>query len=172
MSNAQQKVTLHPSPKNYLGYYFLGILTLPLLVGFIFIWLAYKRQNEKKYFITNSSIGVEEQGVLEQLSLVDIQQTNVKQTAIQRFLNIGSIELNAKVSSIVLEGIDKPTELLSKIDAAIAFEKEKLQQKKTIEVRRPTHNPGTIEKMDQLTGMWQQGLISYEDYENERKKLS
>ncbi len=172
MSDAQQKVTLHPSPKNYLGYYILGVLTLPLLVGFVFLWMAYKRQNENIYYISNTSIGIEEQGVLEQLSLVDIQQTQVTQTAVQKLLGIGNIELSAKVSTLVLEGLNAPFELLKKIDAAIAFEKQKLQQKKPVTVRQPTHSPGTMEKIDQLTGMWQQGLISYEDYENERKKLS
>jgi hypothetical protein len=86
-------------------------------------------------------------------------------------LNIGDIHLKANVTELVLTGIENPTSLLEKIDTAIAYQKEQLKANKKITAREPTHDPGTLEKLDYLTGLWQQGLINDEDYDSERKKF-
>ncbi len=37
--------------------------------------------------------------------------------------------------------------------------------------RPPTHAPGSLEPLNDLVGLWQQGLITDEEYETERRRL-
>ena len=70
---------------------------------------------------------------------------------------------------MVLRGIENPFNLKGMLDKAISAEKKRQQEKKRTEPREPDHDPGTMERMDYLTGLWQQGLVSDEDYEKERE---
>lgn len=171
MSNPEKSIILSPSHKNYFWEYLIGVLLIPLLIGIVVIWYINKKRNSIQYRITDSSISKTEKEDNAELELVTILETSVSQSGFQKLLSIGDIKLKANVSEIILEGIEHPLGLLDKIDTAIAYQKEQLNASKKIQARKPTHDPGTLEKMDYLTGLWQQGLISDEDYDKEREKF-
>lgn len=171
MSESNKIITLTPSWKNYFRGYAFGFLLLPVLVGIIILWFTIKKQKSVRFEISDHSIAVLQNSDKRELSLVDILSTSVEQSKFQTLFNIGDIHLQANVSTLILTGIEEPEGLLEKIDTAIAYQKEQLKASKQIQARKPTHDPGTLEKLDYLTGLWQQGLISDEDYDSERKKF-
>lgn len=172
MSESNKTITLTPSWKNYFWGYFFGFLLLPVLVGIIILWSTNKRRKNLRFEISDNSIAVIQGSDKQELSLVDILSTSVEQSKLQSLFNIGDIHLQANVSEMVLTGIKDPSILLDKIDTAIAYQKEQLKASKKVKPREPSHDPGTLDKMDYLTGLWQQGLISDEDYDKERKNFS
>lgn len=172
MSNPEKSIILTPSRKNYFWGYLIGVLLIPLLIGIFIIWYINRKRNSIQYQITDTSISKVAKEDKTELELVNILETSVSQTGVQKLLGIGDIKLKANVSELMLEGIGKPESFLEKIDTAIAYQKEKLKASEKIKPRKPTHEPGTLEKLDYLTGLWQQGLISDEDYDHERKKFS
>ncbi len=172
MTNSEKSIVLHPSWKNYFLLIILGIILAPLLVGIVLLWLAYYKRTNTQFLISDHSIVEKQKSESKKVELVDINETRIVQSSWEKFLKIGNIHLQANVSEIVLEGISEPQSLLDKIDTAIAYQKELLNQKKSLERKEPQFDPGSLDKLDQLTGMWQQGLISDEDFEEERKKFS
>lgn len=172
MSNPEKSIILTPSRKNYFWGYLIGVLLIPLLIGIVVIWFINRKRNSIQYQITDTSVSKVTKEDKTQLELINILETSVSQTGLQKLLGIGNIKLKANVSELILEGIENPESFLEKIDTAIAYQKEKLKASEKIKPRKPTHDPGTLEKLDYLTGLWQQGLISDEDYDQERKKFS
>ncbi|MFY0696360.1 MAG: hypothetical protein JXR11_00750 [Balneola sp.] len=172
MSNPEKSIILTPSRKNYFWGYLIGVLLIPLLIGIVVIWFINRKRNSIQYQITDTSVSKVTKEDKTQLELINILETSVSQTGLQKLLGIGNVKLKANISALILEGIEKPESFLEKIDTAIAYQKEKLKASEKIKPRKPTHDPGTLEKLDYLTGLWQQGLISDEDYDQERKKFS
>lgn len=172
MSESNKTITLTPSWKNYFWGYFFGFLLLPVLVGIIILWSTNKKRRNLRFEISDTSIAVIQDSDKQELSLIDILSTSVEQSKLQSLFNIGDIHLQANVSKLVLEGIENPASLLEKIETAIAYQKELIKASQKMKPKRPTHDPGTLDKMDYLTGLWQQGLISDEDYDEELKNFS
>jgi hypothetical protein len=172
MTNPEKSIVLTPSRKNYFWGYLFGVLMIPLLIGIVVIWFINRKRNSIQYRITDTSVSKVTKEDKTLLELVNILKTSVSQTGLQKLLGIGNVKLKANVSALILEGIENPESFLEKIDTAIAYQKEKLKASEKIKPRKPTHDPGTLEKLDYLTGLWQQGLISDEDYDQERKKFS
>lgn len=172
MTNPEKSIILTPSRKNYFWGYLIGVLLIPLLIGIVVIWFINRKRSSIQYRITDTSVSKVTKEDKTQLELVNILKTSVSQTGLQKLLGIGNVKLKANVSALILEGIENPESFLEKIDTAIAYQKEKLKASEKIKPRKPTHDPGTLEKLDYLTGLWQQGLISDEDYDQERKKFS
>ncbi len=171
MNNKKETLTLLPSWKNYFWLIAAGILLSPALIGVIILWLVYSKRKTTKFIISDNSIAVKSKTEQKEVHLADINSTEIKRSNWQNVLGIGDIHLQANVSEIVLEGISDPKSLLDKIDTAIAYQKELLNQKKSLRREEPKYDPGSMDKLDQLTGMWQQGLISDEDFDEERKKF-
>jgi len=171
MNNTQEKITIHPSWKNYFWAYFFGVLLTPMLIGIVVLWITNKKKKNIIFTVTDNSINTSKKGNKESLDLIHILSTSYSQNQLQKLLGIGDIKLQANVSELILEGIEEPTSFLEKIDIAIAYQNEQRKASEKITPREATHNPGTLDKMDYLTGLWQQGLISDEDYDTERKKF-
>ncbi len=169
MSDTLKTITLTPSWKNYFWSYFFGLLLVPFLIGIIIISYAHKTRKKTHYQITDISIARIEETDKRELDLVNILETSFSQTTTQKLFGIGNIKLQANVSELILEGISQPASILANIDIAIAYQKERLKASKKVPTREPTHDPRTIDKLDYLTGLWQQGLINDEDYDSERK---
>jgi len=172
MTNSEKSIVLHPSWKNYFFQIIVGIILAPFLIGIVLLWLAYDKRNNTQFLISDHSIVEKRKSESKEVELVDINETSIIQSFWQSFLKIGNIHLKANVSEIVLEGISDPESLLDKIDTAIAYQKELLNQKKSLKREEPKFDPGSMDRLDQLTGMWQQGLISDEDFNEERKNFS
>jgi len=171
MSEPNKRITLTSSWKNCFWGYFWGVLLAPVLVGIIILWFTNKSRKSIQYQITDLSVARIEGNEKKELELVHILETSFSQTGLQKFFGIGNIHFKANVSELIFEGLEHVESLLDKIDTAIAYQKEQLKASKKIKGRKATHDPGTLDKLEYLTGLWQQGLISEDDYDNERKKF-
>lgn len=166
----ERKIVLKPHWRSYFWYYIAGVLLLPLFgAGLIILWLTHRKQTSVTYEIHNRFIRKSGDGDPFELNLIHIETISVEQTRIEKKFRIGTVKLAANVSVLELIGMKNPGNLAEMIRQAVRTEKKRRYDLKKTRAREPEHTPGTLDKMDYLTGLWQQGLISNEDYEKEKK---
>lgn len=165
----ERKIVLKPDWRSYFWHYLTGVLLLPLFgAGIIILWLTHRKRTSITFEIHDQFIRKRSDGDPFELNLIHIEDISVNQTWIEKRFHIGTVRLAANVSVLELTGMEKPWNLADMIGSAVKSEKKRLYDLKRNRVREPDHTPGTLDKMDYLTGLWQQGLISNEDYEKEK----
>jgi hypothetical protein len=168
--STSKSFTLHISWKNHLLEYVLSILLIPVLgLGLLALFWVWKRQNRITYQVTDRKITSRDNQYQRNVDLLSIKQVEVKQSWLQEKMDVGDLKLHTSASSMTLYGMENPYNLKGLLEKAIAAEQQRHQQQEKTKPREPDYDPGSMEKMDYLTGLWQQGLVSDEDFEEERK---
>jgi len=166
----RKTIDLEPSWKNHILGYALSVLLVPLFgIGLIGLYLVYQRQKKYSYTFSDTQISSKDEKYQRNIDLVNIARVTVEQSWLQSKMGVGNIVLHTSATSLTLRGIESPQNLKGVLEKAIAAEKQRQQEKQKTKPKQPDHNPGTMERMDYLTGLWQQGLVSDEDYEKEKK---
>ncbi|MDX1637866.1 MAG: PH domain-containing protein [Balneolaceae bacterium] len=167
--NDPKEIRLTPSWKQYFWSYLLSILTIPIGIGIVVLYLVRKRHLSERYRVTDTQITSVDQKYHRNIDLVNIENVSVTQSWTQEKLGIGTIELQTSAATMQLLGMENPYRLKETIEAAIAAERKKREKKSFRRHPDPKHKPGSMDKIDYLTGLWQQGLLSEEDFEDQRK---
>jgi len=169
-NSPDKTVTLTPSWKNHILGYVISVLLIPVLgIGLLGLYWVYKRQTGYSYLFSDTQISSRDSKYQRNVDLSSIEKVKVQQSWVQEKMGVGDLILHTSASSMTLLGMENPRNLKGLLDKAIKAEHKRLQEQKQTEPKTPDHNPGTMDRMNYLTGLWQQGLVSDEDYENERK---
>lgn len=160
----EKSIILRSSAKAYFWQYAAGILLIPVLAGFYLLWKLHQKRKNTYYKITDHSITAIKPPISETFDLVDIKHVRVE----EKIFNTGHIFLNTASREMVMEGLENPAGLKNSIEKAIAMEHQRLEHQKQVQPREVKFAAGEMERMDYLTGLWQQGLISDEDFEREK----
>jgi len=166
----EKSITFQPVWQGFFWHYLIGIVLIPLFgAGLFLIWYAYRRRSAIRYDIFDHKIRQIDGKDVFELNLRDINEVSVDQNRIEKRFDTGRVIIQANVSSIEMIGMENPESLAGTIRAAVEAEKKRFARQSERKKREPDHAPGTLDKMDYLTGLWQQGLISDEDYLQEKK---
>ena len=167
----EKKVELQPDWRSWFWWYLWGILLIPLLgIGIYIIWRAQRTRKSIRYEIYDRYILSKDSKYTQRVDLADISEINVRQRWIDKKFNTGDILISSPASTIKLLGIREPNQTTTLIEHAVAAEKQRISElKRSTEPASVKHDPGTLDKLDYLTGLWQQGLISDSDFKQERK---
>lgn len=166
---SQKTINLQPSWKNHVLGYALSILLIPLVIGLIGLYWVYKRHKKYSYTFTDTQISARDDKYQRNIDLVNIEYINLEQSWLQKKMEVGDLILHTSATSLTLRGMETPERLKNTLEKAIAAEKQRQTQKKKTEPRQPDRKPGTMDRMDYLTGLWQQGLVSDDEFEEEKK---
>jgi len=167
--SASRSTILRPSWKQFAIGYLLSILTIPIGIGIIGLYFVRKRHKRLTYKVTDDRISSIGQKYRQNMDLVNIEFIKIRRSWLQKKLGIGDLILHTAGSSMDLVGMEKPGELKRMIEQAVKVRLERLKPSKQEQRRAPDTQPGSMEKMNYLTGLWQQGLLSDEDFDNEKK---
>ena len=163
-------ITLQPNWKNYLLGYTLSVLLIPLFgIGLIGLYWVYKKQQKYTYTFSDTQISSRDEKYQRNIDLVNIEDVSVKQNWLQEKTGVGNVIVRTTATSMNLRGMDDPFALKDMLEKAISIQKERLKKKEQTKPEQPDGNPGSMERMDYLTGLWQQGLVSDDDFEKEKK---
>jgi len=166
----QKTYTLTPSWKHYFIGYLLSILTIPLAgIGLIALYFVRKKHKERKYEVTDSQISSIDSKYQKNVDLINIEEVTIEQSWLQAKLDVGTLILETSASKMELIGVENPGQVRQILEKAVQAELQRMEQAQETKAREPEYKPGSIDKMEYLTGLWQQGLISEEDFEKERK---
>lgn len=167
---SQKSIDLRPSWKNHILGYCISILLIPLFgIGLIGLYWVYKRQKKYSYTFTDTQISARDDKYQRNIDLVNIEYVNLEQSWLQEKMELGDLVLHTTATSLKLRGMENPETLKNMLEKAILAEKQRQKQKEKTEPRQPDRKPGTMDRMDYLTGLWQQGLVSDEEFEKEKK---
>ncbi|MGD8427826.1 MAG: hypothetical protein PVH63_09340 [Balneolaceae bacterium] len=169
-SSTPKTITLTPSWKNHIIGYTFSILLIPVFgIGLFALYWVWKRQTQNSYLVSDTQISSRDNKYQQNIDLVNIDRVELRQSWLQKKMEVGDVILRTSASSMALLGIENPGNLKKLLEKAIRAEQERFQQKEKTKPRKPDYEPGTMDRMDYLTGLWQQGLVSDEDYDKERK---
>ena len=166
----EKSYTLTPSWKHFFKGYLFSILTIPLAgIGLIALYFVRKKHKSRKYVITDTRISAIDAKYHRNIDLVNIENVEVRQSWLQKKFGIGNLLLKTSASELTIAGIENPGQLKEILEKAIYAEVQRQKEREKTKPREPEYSPGSMDRMEYLTGLWQQGLISDEDYEKERK---
>ncbi|GEM_PF-251174 len=164
-----QSYELRPDWRIYLPAYVIGGLLAPLLVG---IWIIYRYRKKwlgMRYVVTNSEVIHESDGLETRMPLHDITACEVRFDGLAARFGLGTIHIRHTGGTQELPGIPDPEPVAVLIERAAESERDRMKMREEIEKSRPRHPSGTLERKNELVGLWQQGLISEEDYQREMR---
>ncbi len=167
MSNNQKSIKLTPSWKAFFWRYVFGVLLAPLIIGIYLLWKTRKEHKSISYKITDRRITVVDGNISQNIDLAEIR----KATPGEKQFGIGSVILRTQGREIKLLGLKNPETISISIEKAVEAELKRLEAEKQTKPREINYDPGTMDRLDYLTGLWQQGLISDEDFTAEKKNL-
>ncbi|CAN5119257.1 hypothetical protein BH23BAC3_BH23BAC3_36280 [soil metagenome] len=168
-----KSIELRPDWKRWLWGYFFGILLIPLAgIGLFVLWKVHKKKNSYIYKVTDQQIRVTVDNLSQTVDLVNIKTLDVEQNWFDKKFNLGDITLITESRTIKLLGQTKPETLAETITTAIHAERKRIEELNKVRQKPVEYPPpGTIDKLDYLTGLWQQGLISNEDFKKEKQNF-
>ena len=167
-----KSIELKPDWKRWFWGYLLGVLLVPVIgIGLVVLWFVHSRRKSMVYTVTDRQIEYRDKTMSQKIDLANVETLDVEQNWVDKKFGIGDIKLSTSSRSITLKGQTDPQKLSDMIEAAIRAERKRLEELNKVEEepKEPETNPGTLDKLDYLTGLWQQGLLSDEDFEKERK---
>lgn len=167
-----QAFSLQPSWKHFFIPYFFSVLAIPIFgIGLVALYYVWKKHRAIIYKVTNTQISSVNEKFHRTVDLVNIEWVELEQNWLQEKLGVGTLVLHTPASEMRLIGMTTPERLVQIMEQAVEAEKERQRQRQRTKTKpkEPKYEPGSMDKMDYLTGLWQQGLISNEDYEKERK---
>jgi len=168
-----KSIELRPDWKRWFWGYFFGILMIPLAgIGLFILWKVHSKKKSYVYKVTDRQIKAVGDNVSQTVDLANITNLDVEQNWFDKKFGIGDITLITRSRQIKLLGQTNPQSLAETISRAIHSERkriEDLNKTKPKPVEPPP--PGTLDKLDYLTGLWQQGLISNEDFKKEKQNF-
>lgn len=171
MPPQSHKFTLHQSWKYFFWSYFLAFFTIPLFgAGLILLYLLRKKRKSVVYTITDTQIIWADKKIEQHVDLPDISQVQLQQSSMHARLQVGTLILHSSTAGMKLRGIEQPGQIKKLLEQAIQAKKQQRKQQKSTSPS-PQYDPGSMPKLDYLTGLWQQGLITDDDFETERKRL-
>jgi hypothetical protein len=167
MSNNKKSITLTPSWKAFFWRYFFGVILTPLLIGIYLLVKTWKNQKSISYIISDRTITIEDGHISQNIDLVDIRQAE----AGEKKFGVGSVFLKTGGRKIELKGLENPDRISAAIEKAIEAEIKRIESEKQTQPRETKYSPGTMDQLEYLTGLWQQGLIDDSEFEAQKQKL-
>jgi hypothetical protein len=167
MEKNEKSITLEPSWKAFFWEYVAGILLSPLLIGILILWRVFHKQSSISYKISDRQITIIQKHISQNIDLVDIRQA--QPTALK--MGVGSIILKTAGRNIKIIGIERPSVIASSIEQAAEAERRKRKTEEQAKPRPVQYAAGEMDRLDYLTGLWQQGLLSEDDFQAEKGNL-
>jgi len=165
-----KSISLHPDWRGWFLSYLIGIVTIPLLgLGLWLLWRAHRNRTSFLYTIFDTKITAKDRYYSQTFDLANVEDVIVTQRLIDKILGVGTIYLTTNASDMILFGVTNPAPFSETLKTAIALEKKRAQETEKLEAKAPKHAPGSLDRLDYLAGLWQQGIISDEDYRKEKK---
>ncbi|MCH8558788.1 MAG: hypothetical protein LAT84_13255 [Balneolia bacterium] len=141
--------------------------TLLLGYGFIKLKELNRSVNEGVYKVFNDRIVHANQCIF----IKDLKSVKREQSKEQKQFGLADLIVKSETDSLTLIGITGADKLEDVLIAAIKQEEERRKLKNKAEGDYQHFKPGGLEEMNNLVGMWQQGLITDEEFDRQKAGL-
>ncbi|MFU8858954.1 MAG: PH domain-containing protein [Cyclonatronaceae bacterium] len=172
MSNhTENTYSLQPDWQHYFIPFVIAMLLIPVLfIGMFIIYYYRTLLMETWYHIGNDRITRSFRKNHSQIMLSEITDMDVTYNMLHKKFGLGNVHIRGAGKEVILEGVSNPVQLVETIQLAV----DQIQLARQTELKPKNDfedlKTGAADQMNYLVGLWQQGLITNEDYELERKK--
>jgi uncharacterized membrane protein YdbT with pleckstrin-like domain len=117
----------HPSHWHYLGWWVLGVLLVPVLVGFFVIWWILLARRRRTYTVATGRVMVEWGWLVRnsrEIRIQDIRSIEVRKRGLSGLLAVGDVEFSsaardeAEVVFHAIPGVDRVRDLVRGLQPA------------------------------------------------------
>jgi hypothetical protein len=138
----------------------------------LFLWIFYRYLHQEDYTLGDHSIQVETKKNDQTIALHDIVRVRVIKVWWLSIFDLGHVELETSNLLLRLRGVKDPAGIGAIIQKAVDLAIER-HNRQGISFQAPTqmHPAGTLEQLNDLVGLWQQGIIDDATFEEEQKRL-
>ncbi|MEX2463897.1 MAG: PH domain-containing protein [Balneolaceae bacterium] len=165
-----KKIQLKPKSAHFFWWILTGVLLIPMFgLGIYIIYRQLQKQSSISYIITDDTIIAIANGYTKSIDLFQLSDIQVSQRWIDKRFNTGTIHLQSEAVSIEMIGIENPEKISEIISMAAESARLRLEKRSNQKNEMIDTHPGSLDKLDYLTGLWQQGLLSDQDYKEEKK---
>lgn len=156
--------------------YLWAVTMIPVAgIGLILLWRVEKKRKGKAVIAESERIRIPDPdtpGEQRVLDLLVIQKIELVSSSIPgKWFGIGSLVFHVGSGEIKLDGVRNANRLRETIHKAIE-ELNKSKRSSPNERVKSETIPGSTDQMNELTFLWQQGLITDDQFEQEKKKFS
>lgn len=147
----------------------LGILLTPFFgVGILIIAFFIVKIRLQQYRITDK--GIADRNTF--LPFEAIESVKLSDYRVLKSGNIASLTIKSKDASITLLGIRDASATQVQIEQRAQFLRERMRMELESQARQPKYAAGNLERLNDLVGLWQQGLLTDEQFDEEKRKFS
>lgn len=170
MNKEERTVRLQPDWKQWFWHWVAGVVLTPLFgIGLILLWRQYTAFRELSVEVTDHEIRISKRDGSTRIPIQSIRETTVQQSWLDHQFDIGRVRLEADNGTFILEGMNRPERLATMILNAAEQERARLARLEEEVAKKPGPPPLQTDRVNDLTGLWQQGLLSDEDFLREKK---
>jgi len=167
----EKSITYQTNRKNYQSEYVRAWLLLPVFgYGFLKLHKLNKKVKAGTYRIFNDRIEAGEGEATKTIYINKLEKVERIQSEEQRKYKLSDLILYTETEQLKLVGIRQAEQIEDVLYVAIEKKKQRKALQKKAKGDYTEYKIGGLEQMNNLVGMWQQGLISNEDFEREQKK--
>lgn len=164
-----KQLTIQTNWRYYFKPFVIGLLLSPFIVGLIILLTYYFKQKNNTYTVTDEQIRSNSTG--ESIFIDSIDSVKIKNQVKRHGIRISDVLITTLSNTFVIQGIENGEIIKQSIDDLIALKnelKESARIRSQVEIKQ---DPGSLERLNDLAGLLQEGLISYDDYLQERNKF-
>lgn len=163
---------LRPDWRIFFVPFVVGVLLIPLVgIGILIIRHYRKKWKNIRYRITNSAVTLIDDRNMNTIPLSTVEACDTIYSGLSARFGLGTIRIRHENGISELSGIPNPDPIATLIEHAAASERDRMKIREEVEKTTPEHPSGTLDKKNELVGLWQQGLLSEEDYHREIAKF-
>lgn len=165
----EKTIRLEPRKSHHFWWYVVGVLLTPLLFGFYILYKKISELSGTFYKITDRSITTVHPTYTEMVDIENINEVDIHQRWTDKKFGIGTLQLKTNTRRVELIGLENPENLAKMILKAAEMQRKRILDQKKRNSQKTELNPGSMDRLDYLTGLWQQGLITNDEYNQEKK---
>lgn len=171
-TQASKEFILRPSWKYFFFSYIFSVLAIPIAgIGLVALYYLRRKHHSFQYVMSDYQVRAVDEKYEHNVDLINIERVELQQSRFQEILEIGTLVLITSASDLEIAGISNPKNTKDILEQAILVQKERKKEKPEPVKLEPSYKPGVRGQIDYLTGLWQQGLLSDEDYREQRGQL-
>lgn len=173
LSTTANSADFYPDWREFLLPFILGVLLIPVAgTGLWIIYHYHRKWKQIQYRITDSRVTCHGPDKSIEIFIHQINHCHVVHRWLPGLFGLADLLIDYQTGQVRLLSIKNSEKIAMLLEQAAHMERQRMKWKLQAREYAPEYASGTLDRLNELVGLWQQGLISEDDYQAERKKLA
>jgi hypothetical protein len=165
-----RQVTYRPSWKYWAKDFYLTIALIPLFgVGLIWVIFLLRRLGSDVYYVRDNAIAIHSGSNMLEINFADLTDVQLIEPRTYGGQTYAHVQIQTKNGQYLLSALIDAENLVRGLTHIL----EQIRRNEALNAERNRFtvqaDPGSLERINDLVGLWQQGLITDQDYYRELK---